>query len=695
MKLVEKQYRVDVDTQEEVRGFGIIDSAKMFRILSDGLYNDKVLAIIRELSANAYDSQVQNGNPEQPFDVHLPNWSNPIFWIRDYGVGMSDEKIDEVYRWYGNSDKDDSNNYVGCLGLGSKTPFCYHTRTFTVDSWHGGYHRVYNAFIGEDGKPKIVKASEERSDEPTGVKISLPAHSSDRHEFEISAEEAYTYYKVRPNFIDRAFSVNNVEYIIKTDKWGIRDNDHEGPQVVMGQVAYPVSYSDSKLTDIQKSVLDRNGSLDIFVDIGEVNIDASREGLSYDNRTKRLIQFRVNDVIKHIASLVQKEIDQSSNLWDARISLERKVKDKYLNRLLDASQVTYKGQPLYDDSTRVIKFKDLENVEIKTCMGRSWDKAKYRTTTSIRPQDKEYKFFINDLKTGSIVRLHHYADNHKHTICFLFTCTGEDKEEIVKRLGIDANTLEPISNIESPTVRTSHKRSKTTKVMEFVVSDLEYNSPLCSSWRESEVKLDEVTDEIVYVEFNRWRYRTDGFKEFQHPRELNSQLAYFAEVCVYIPNVVGVKTAVIDKIKNRSNWIPYDVWVRQKLTELSQQVDIDKIFAYNTQYSNISKFRYRHKYLSMSKIFDVSKQLNIDCLFVKFADGAKTAFEVSKEYYKAQKLLNLAKLFDFKIFRSKFSAEDLTALEKQVYCRYPLLGYLDDAPSQRISEYVKTIEGEN
>jgi len=46
-------------TQQE--SFQIKATGKAFKILSDGLYSDKPLAVVRELSCNAWDSHVAAG----------------------------------------------------------------------------------------------------------------------------------------------------------------------------------------------------------------------------------------------------------------------------------------------------------------------------------------------------------------------------------------------------------------------------------------------------------------------------------------------------------------------------------------------------------------------------------------------------------------------------------------------------------
>ena len=121
------------NTLNNTTQYSIKASAKAFKILSDGLYSDKIAAPIRELATNAYDAHVANNNTHTPFDVHLPSVAEPWFAIRDYGLGMSKHELQTTYTTYFDSNKTHSNDFVGCMGLGSKTPFTL-SDAFTVTS---------------------------------------------------------------------------------------------------------------------------------------------------------------------------------------------------------------------------------------------------------------------------------------------------------------------------------------------------------------------------------------------------------------------------------------------------------------------------------------------------------------------------------------------------------------------------------
>ena len=111
------------------QSFKIKASPKAFKILSQGIYTDNITPAIRELATNAWDAHVAIGNVETPFEVHLPTVIEPWFSIRDFGVGMNEAEIEKIYTTYFESTKTESNDYVGCLGLGSNLHFVIQTHS--------------------------------------------------------------------------------------------------------------------------------------------------------------------------------------------------------------------------------------------------------------------------------------------------------------------------------------------------------------------------------------------------------------------------------------------------------------------------------------------------------------------------------------------------------------------------------------
>ena len=55
-------------------------------------YSNPALAVVREISANAIDANLEAGTT-RPIEIKLPTALNPSFEVRDFGGGLSQEEI--------------------------------------------------------------------------------------------------------------------------------------------------------------------------------------------------------------------------------------------------------------------------------------------------------------------------------------------------------------------------------------------------------------------------------------------------------------------------------------------------------------------------------------------------------------------------------------------------------------------------
>ncbi len=329
MKLRSIDNHISDNLEQTPKDFRIKTSAKAFQILSSQLYTDKVGAVVRELSTNAQDAHKLVGKLDVPFEVHLPSALVPEFYVRDYGPGLTFEQVMTLYTTYFDSDKLHTNELTGGLGLGSKTPFAY-TDAFSVSSFQDGIVRLYSAFI-KDGFPQIVPLSSTATEEPDGLKVSMPVKSQDFSEFRQSAEKQLRYFFPRPNMTGQECKIEEVKYIVQEKEFALRKYDwySKDIRIVMGPVAYPLDTSNAPEQLRQKVNELGYQSLDLFAKVGDVDIAASREGLSYDEiSTKRIIKF-LDHVGKHITKHVESYIAKANSMWEAtclRNSLSKNLK---------------------------------------------------------------------------------------------------------------------------------------------------------------------------------------------------------------------------------------------------------------------------------------------------------------------------------------------------------------------------------
>lgn len=307
----------------ETTQFAIKTSAKAFEILSSGLYANKIRAIIRELSCNAYDSHVSAGCKERPFDVHLPTHLEPFFSIRDYGIGLSHHQVVTIFTTYFESTKTDSNELIGGLGLGSKAPFSY-TNNFTVTAVKDGIKGVYSAFVSDAGVPSVALLSQSETDEVNGVEIQFSVEDSyDFRKFYEEAERVYEYFDTAPVFTGHAVTVRRREYTHKDVAPGIHIVKGQQRNVaVMGNISYPIDVPNADKL-LKELVAYNNCGLEIHFGIGDIEFQASREGLSYTPATIRAICERYRAFGATMAPAVYKQLHCITNKWERLWELQK------------------------------------------------------------------------------------------------------------------------------------------------------------------------------------------------------------------------------------------------------------------------------------------------------------------------------------------------------------------------------------
>jgi len=308
---------------------------QMFNILSSQIYSDRVLAVIRETLCNARDAQVEKGE-EVPLEIHLPSRLEPFFHIRDFGKGLSEEQVcghyetvtqfckdtgdkEEVnvfvpglYLRYGLSTKSNSNEAIGGLGIGCKSPLAY-SDSFLVESYQEGVCKTYSVYK-DDGIPQVSKLTETLTTEPDGLKVKIAVKSGDEYDFaqktskfvklfgypfEIKgAKYGYDFESPNPNLETPLYNTYTASY-----------SDQGNISVLMGGVVYSLSSEyKEKLKQIAK-----DDHLIMKFEIGDLTVAASREGLSEDPDTTDKLENRINEIVETFYEDLVKKIDDAES----------------------------------------------------------------------------------------------------------------------------------------------------------------------------------------------------------------------------------------------------------------------------------------------------------------------------------------------------------------------------------------------
>lgn len=345
------------------RDFKILANAHSFRILSSGLYSDKISAVLREIGCNAVDSHIAAGKSDLPIEVKLPSALNREFYIKDFGTGLSDQDILDLYTTYFSSNKGDSNAVTGAFGLGSKSPFSY-TDTFSVTSAHEGVQRSYSAYIGDNGSPAIALLDTRAASKewPSGLMVSFPVKKDDVEEFHSKAKEVFRWFSVKPLTPGLAVSpYSNPDFVLKGTNFGFYSKVDatelsNTARVIMGNVAYPL---DGDRLNSESELLECLISSDIhlYLPLGSVMPTASREELEYDDATRRVLKAALKKVALEIAEGIRDAaFSPAESAW---------ARCQRLNELMSNHPVITRGYNWEDVFIGLLKINDKEKRKLK------------------------------------------------------------------------------------------------------------------------------------------------------------------------------------------------------------------------------------------------------------------------------------------------------------------------------------------
>lgn len=400
-------FETSLKTKNEFR---IKTTAKAFKILSDGLYSNKIKSIIRELSCNAYDSHIASNKKEIPFYVKFPTIIDNTFMVQDFGIGLSNEDINDLYTTYFESSKNNSNDYIGALGLGSKSPFSY-TDTFNVISIHNNTKSFYCASL-INGIPNIILINEETTEEQNGMSIYFNVKQEDFNNFEKYGKEVFETFEIRPNTnINFDYSYYDNSLFLKFDNYVFREIHNNKIIAIQGNVCYEINKDLITLPEKLRKLTyyDNKCYLEIKFNIGDLEVSASRESLSFDERTIE----NINNKLKYLDEILQQRLFETINESGYLLQLLNK-----LNILLDYNGV-FKN---YVDENNIIYKNEKINLN---------EKIEIILNNKNKGELKLYKKGINKKclsRFGKSIEISSFVELKKDKFCILY----RDKSRNIK-----------------------------------------------------------------------------------------------------------------------------------------------------------------------------------------------------------------------------------------------------------------------
>lgn len=557
----------------------IVADAVAFKVLSDMLYPDKPLAIIRELLCNAYDSHTAAGTPDLPVHMHLPNALEPYLSIRDFGLGLSFRDACVLMLTYFKSTKRDSNDVTGALGLGSKTPFSY-VDSYTVTSWYNGRKFVFNAFINERGNPSMAMLARERTTEPNGVEIMMPVRRSDYYLFVERAQTVLEWFRVQPVVTGvKDFKPNIREYELEGTGWKIAKTEYHRygyrnsgqAYAVQGNIAYPINVDSMPNLPTGYADLLRQPIVMTFP-IGHISFTAGRDAASYDKGTVQNIISALDTLVKEVPEKWQSKFDQCKTMWEARCTYATLIGDgnssEVLRILNNHKKLSFKwnGQDV-NMTTASIHMKDFKDPVVTVLYSNSSKSKRYTTNDPVNiTASSSTKFYIDDLPKGAITRLRSYRyQNQPNYDIFLLTTDTSDVKE--KRKAIDS-MLEQLGNPEYILASTLPvKKRNTTTMGKRTGRIVEVSNVLTGSnvFMENLEDID-MDDGGFYIPMYRGVAQDGNATPLSNFFQVIKQAANL-QFITKSDTIIGVTTSQLAKFKSNDSWVNVMDHIKEKFLE--------------------------------------------------------------------------------------------------------------------------------
>jgi len=594
--------------------------AHIFGVLRNQLYSDKILAVIREYSANAVDANVEAGKEDQAIIVTVPNSFDPTFRVRDFGNGLNEEEIRDIYANYGESTKRNSNKLIGQLGLGSKSAFAYGDN-FLINSYVNGKKLTYNAYIDPSQIGMIAKMNEEDTSEPNGVEICIPVKSKDIYSFVAKAKSFFKFWssKVEVRGIDASEFQLDTSTIEGTN-WkffhakGNLTNTFRSV-VVMGNVAYP--FNDDLMAQEIESVFYQKfgvgGRLSLsynfifYVDIGTVEVSASREDLQYTDFTKKNLVSVLDTLFSELIEKINGKIENAADILEAK----RLYQDTFCNLFSYSGfqflgkKCNWKGFEVHEPNVDFHFSKD-ENLpdghELATIKNyfigrRSRKSVNFYLANNISSEESCLNL-IDDCDGKYLKkRMVEVIVNRKsHKSVNVITVRDQQLwEKALAKRGLEGYVFKNLSEIEVPvTVRFSNPTAKVASIRNkkhlkhsFALDLSKFNSRsnvFSEYW--NPVVVDLKNDSGVWMHISRFEYASDPSVEPEKIINCINSICGFANVCT---NFFGFKETPKGIEKNH-NFIELKDWAVKTLADaLKAKGQLDDFINYiMTKRNNIS-----------------------------------------------------------------------------------------------------------
>lgn len=306
--------------------------AKFIDLITVQAYSNPKGSIIRELTSNCFDAHIkwqkrERERLEDPtFEYNQPvilkyseEEGQGFISFIDRGTGLSPVDMKEIYIDIGTSDKEQSDDFIGCYGVGSKS-FLSYTPSVDLVTRVDGVEYTYLVYKNNRGLLEYDCVLTKDTQEHNGTEVKLCIGQKEfiklgycttkepngygyrTKDFPAFREELLKQLYYFDNVYTVGFDLDNDYQIYEADYFKIRNgvNPFKEMHLILGKVAYPIEWEAIGMERLEIPV-------GIKFNIGELFITISRENIRYSDEDKNhLVVDRIHQAIEEIKTRYNK-----------------------------------------------------------------------------------------------------------------------------------------------------------------------------------------------------------------------------------------------------------------------------------------------------------------------------------------------------------------------------------------------------
>lgn len=710
----------------------------VFQILSTKFYSNPIGSLIREITSNCFDSHIEAGvdDPVVIGRVYTTEEGYAITF-KDVGVGLSPDRIVNVYMNYFSSTKRDNNNQLGGFGLGSKTPLSY-ADLFYITTIHDGtkYELIYHK--GETdptlesihGWETIITTRTKWNDDlemeeefeirekyplgiPTsernGTVIKVNIERSDLHNFEEELENQLTYFD---NVYFNTWSINNDYDIYEGDYFKFRsdiDQNYTEIHLCIEKVRYPIDFNKVNIPLEYQKI-----PIALKFNIGEIQVTPNREAITYTKGITDIIQDKLRNAIIEIEELFAAQNPEVDNLLEYT-KLKNVKPSIVFNKEKNHKLYVWSSSKL----TNSYKFKPIAHIAMKKTprlLFFMWEKIGYINDDNKRTDfDKynreaidndfilKYKYIIvdKDDRYSSYTELYITKELFNCSKIYLIKRRILNYEEIAIELGLkDTKTVGKAKVIkEYLQVTDKLVKDKGTKYSDCRPTD-EWIAEYKKSVKESSAAYQRKMNQEVFVRDAALRFRGISMKVHKLDSRTGILVYGFKEdqsTLTTIYNIVINHKASIRKL---------DKFSRQQkafmVIQISKAVEKDVVGSEKSIYwSDFLKTKFYRKIETAHAMYDMFTDISFVKLDLRkkllrgfeqaYLSAKNSIIDYNSSDYKVSHIRIPKELKTYNLFKEKF--KDIENLKNNFTGNIPLIScldsYIDDDSLKEYISYLK------